>query len=409
MRKAWLAAAVTAAGLAAAGWWGLHRWRERQMAPVVRASVPPPPDLGAWPEAYAARVRAATAAAGRLEQPRAALGELACLYHANGCYREAQQAERGLLALEPKNARWAYYLADCCQNLGDMDGTRKYLELTLRLAPYYAVTRLKLAELLLKLGRADEAVRQYQWRLTLVPNDPYALLGLARIALSAGNRTEALRHLETITRTSPSFSPAHNLLYEIFTQMGDPARAAQHRQLGSAAGRFIEATDPLLYRVYAWSFDPYRLEVQGGGRLQARELEAALPFYEKAARRAPGDGPARVALAGIYAQLNRPDDARATLEAGLAAAPDNATLCRSLAQLLRRQKRTAEAIAVLQRGIGRRPAEPALFEALGAAFEEAGRREEARQAFERGLGLARRANDPGSIARFEAFLAGPAK
>ena len=374
MRSAWLIAAVLLAGLAGTGWWGVHRWRERQQAPVVRAAIPPLPDLSAWPEAYAARVRAATAAAARLEQPRAALGELACLYHANGCYREAQQVERGLLALEPKNARWAYCLADCCQNLGDMEGTRRYLEATLRLAPYYPVTRLKLAELFLKRGQPDEAGRQYQWRLTLVPNDPYALLGLARIALTAGNRAEALRDLETITRTSPSFSPAHNLLYEIYTEMGDPARAAQHRQLGSSAGRFIEANDPLLYRVYAWSFDAYRLEVQGGGRLQARELAASLPFYEKAVRLAPADAAARQALAGIYDQLDRPADARAALEAGVAANPGDADLYRDLGQLLRRQQRAAEA----------------------------------HQAFQHGLELARRANDAEAIARFEGLLAAPA-
>ena len=370
-----MVAGLVLAGLVAAGGWGWRRWRERQQAPIVRAAIPPLPDLSAWPEAYAARVRAATAAAARLEQPRAALGELACLYHANGCYREAQQVELGLHALEPKNARWAYYLADCCQNLGDMDGTRRYLETTLRLAPYYPVTRLKLAELLLKLGLPDEAGRQYQWRLTLVPNDPYALLGLARIALTAGNRAEALRDLEIITRTSPSFSPAHNMLYEIYGQMGDPARAAQHRQLGSAAGRFIEANDPMLYRVYAWSFDPFRLEVQGGGRLQARELEASLPFYEQAVRLAPQDGPARAALAQVYLQLNRRDDAVAAWREAARLDPQSAGICRD----------------------------------LGQALLAAGRAAEARQAFQRGLELARQAHDPAAIARFEELLAGPPK
>ena len=444
MRKAFLpAAGVLVVCLFASGWYTWHQWRQRLLAPVVRAAVPPVPDLVGWPREYAARVRGATAAASRLEQPLTALSELACLYHANGCYREAQQVERGLHALEPKNAQWSYYLADSCQNLGDMEGTRTFLEKTLQLAPYYAVTRLKLAELFLKQGLTDEAFRQYDWRLALVPNDPYARLGLARIALSAGNRAEAVRSLETIARTSPNFSPAHNLLAELYAQMGDQARATEQRLLGSAAGRFIEANDPLLYKVYAWSFDTYRLEVQGGNRLQTRQLEASLPFYQKAVRLAPQDGSVWDALGNVYQQLNRLDDARAAIEAGLAAAPKTPALYATLAQMLRQQNRIPDAIAVLQRGILQLPALPELRTALGAVFEEAGRHEEAaaayreaarlnpdsaeayrnlgqallgagrkadaRQALDRGLTLARQANDSDAITRFQQLLAEMAK
>ena len=406
MRKASVAAAVAfTACLVACGWYAWSQWRERRMVPIARAAVPSIPDLTGWPLEYAARVRAATAAASRLEQPLKALTELACLYHANNCYREAQQVERGLHILEPKNAQWPYYLADTCQNLGDMEGTRTFLEESLRLAPYYPVTRLKLAELFFKQGLTDEAFSQYEWRLTLVPNDPYALLGLARIALARGNRAEAVQLLETIGRIAPDFSAAHNLLSELYAQMGDQTRADKQRRLGSAAGRFIEANDPLLYKVYAWSFDTYRLDVQGGSRLQARRLEASLPFYEKAVRRAPRDGPACDALGNVYLQLNRLDDARAALEAGLAAAPKTPALYATLAQVLRKQKRIPDAIAVLQRGVLALPDQADLRSALGVALEEAGRTAEARQTLERGLAIARQAGNAESVKNFEPLLA----
>jgi len=372
---AFLACLLVGAGLA----W--HQWRERQMAAIVNAAVPPLPDLSAWPEEFASRVRTATAAAIRLEQPELALTELACLYHANGRYREAQQVERGLRALEPGNVQWAYYLADTCQNLGDMEGTRVFLEESLRLAPHYRLIRLKLADLLMKLGFADEARVQYEWRLTLVPQDPYALLGLARIALQRGDREEARRRLETIVRTSPAFPSAHSLLAELYEQSGDAVRAAEQRRLGSAAGRFIEANDPLLYKVYAWSFDGYRLDVQGGRSLQARQLEASLPFYRKAVRLAPSDGAAHAALGYIYLQLDRPAEARAAFEAGLTAAPRTPALYSALAGLLRAQKRNADAVAALQRGVRALPAAPELRTALGAELEAGGRPEEAAAAY----------------------------
>ena len=319
-RSRLVALVLVLSGLAVAAF-AWHQRKLLQISAVVRAAVSPLPDLAMWPPEYAARVRGATAAANRIEQPLEALSELACLYHANALYREAQQAERGLHALEPKNAQWAYYLADTCQNLGDMEGTRTFLEEILRLAPHYPVTRLKLADLCLKQGLTDEAIHHYEWRLTLVPNDPYAQLGLARIAEQRGNRAEALRLFEIIVRTSPNFPSAHSMLAELYAQGGNEARAAEERRLGSAAGRFIEANDPLLYRVYAWSFDSFRLDAQGGSRLQVRQLEAALPFYEKAARLAPRDSLACDALGNVYLQLKRLDDARATLEAGLAVAP----------------------------------------------------------------------------------------
>jgi tetratricopeptide (TPR) repeat protein len=371
MRKAQVVAiGALVAGLAAGTAFAWHRRNLRQVTAVVRAAVPPIPDLATWPREYAARVRGATAAASRLEQPLKALSELACLYHANALYREAQQAEHRLHTLEPKNAQWAYYLADTCQNLGDMDGTRTFLEETLRLAPHYPVTRLKLADLCFKLGLTDDAFRQYEWRLTLAPNDPYALLGLARIAEQRGNRAEALRLFKIIVRTSLGFPSAHSLLAEFYAQGGDQARADEERRLGSAAGRFIEANDPFLYRVYAWSFDPYRLDAQGGSRLQVRQLEASLPFYEKAARLAPRDSSVCDALGNVYLQLSRLDEARTALEAGVAEAP----------------------------------ATPALYSTLAQVLLAAGRKTDARKTIERGLIAAQKAGDTELVARFEQLL-----
>lgn len=373
--------------LVAGACYGWLQSRERQRASLVRAAVPPIPNLAAWPREYASRVRAATAAANRLEQPTAALSELAGLYHANDRYREAQQAEGGLHALEPKNPQWTYLLADACGKLGDVEGQRALLERTLQLAPYYAPTRIKLAELLLKLGLPDEARAQYEWRLTLAPKDPYGRLGLARIALQRGDRITALRYLEAITSDYPDFPSAHNLLAEIYANMGEMARADAQRRLSGGTGEWREADDPWLSRIYAWSFDPYRLENLGGNRLQSRQLEASLPFYEKAVRLAPGDGSAYDALGNLYRQLSRLDDAAASLRAGLAAAPRTAELYSTLAQVLRKQGKVGGAIAVLQRGIGELPAQPELRCDLGAVLEENGRREEAAAAYREAVRL----------------------
>ena len=380
-RRKRMVALGLAAGVAAGAWLLWHQWRERARAAVVAASVPPVPDLAAWPREYAARVREATAAARRFEQPVAALGELAALYPANDCYRQADQVERGLLALEPGNARWAYDLADTCGKLGDSDGQRAFLERTFQLAPYYPNVRIKLADLLLKAGELDAARAHYEWRLTLAPSDPYGRLGLARIALQRGDRATALKYLEAIARDNPDFPSAHNLLAEVYANLGDAARAAEQRKLSGGTGEWREAEDPWLAGVYAFSFDAYRLEILGGARQQARQLQASLPFYQQAVRLAPGDELAYDALGNVYLQLNEPDRAMATLEAGLAAKPQTAALYATLARVHRKQGNTAQAVAVLQKGIAARPAAPELRFDLGALLEEGGRREEAVAAY----------------------------
>jgi HemY protein len=358
------------------------RTRSHRIDPEqVRAATPAIPDLAGWPREFAAKVRAATAAAERREQPLRALSELAFLYHANGFFREAEQVERGLHALEPRNADWLYLLADVCHSIGDMAGTEQFLARTVEVDPKHHVAHLKLADLLFKRGQASAAARHYETRLALVPRDPYARFGLARIALYQRDGDGARRQLEWIATHCPDFPTAHNVLAGIYEQTGEHRRAAEERERGLNAGRFRAAEDPLIDRLYAWSCDPYRLEVLGAMRMQAGQLQQSLPFYEKAVELAPRDGPARDALAEVYLQLGRFEDARAALDAGIAATPDYPPLYSTMAGLLRRQSKHAEAIAILQRGLRALPESSELYNDIGISLEAAGRQAEAINAY----------------------------
>jgi len=359
---------------AAVGW---RWWRGRQEAAAVRAALPAVPDLAAWPRAYAVRVRVATAAARRNGQPAAALRELALLYHANGRYREAAEAERGLRALEPGNARWAYLLADASEKLGDADAERSWLETTLRLAPYYAAARLRLADLLLKLGFPDQARAQYERCLALAPGEPHARLGLARLALDGGDRAGGTRELEALVREHPDFPAAHNLLAEAYALAGDTKREEEERRHGGSTGEGQGVDDPWLRWMYAWSFDPFRIELAGGVDAQAQVLATVLPFYEAVAREDPDNAAACEALGGMDLQLNRPDDAATVLERGIERAPQAAELYAAFARTRRRQGRGPEAVDVLRRGMRVAPAAPVLPYEMGTLLESEGRRAEA--------------------------------
>ncbi len=367
-------AGVCVAAAALIGW---RVSQERWVEAVVKEAVPAVPDLSAWPHGSAAQVRAATAVASRFEQPVAALTELAGLYHANGCYREAAQVERGLLTFEPKNGRWTYLMADASEKLNDPEAQRSLLEATLRLAPYYATTRIKLAELLLKMGLPDEARAQYEWRLTLVPGDPYARLGLARIASQAGDRVAAVKYLEAIVAEHPVFPAARNLLSQIYGEMGDATRAEEQRRLSGATGEWRDPEDPWMDGVYTWGFDPYHFNKIDGTPLQARRLDASLAFYTRAVRKSPDDGRLYDAIGQIDLQLGRLDAAAATLESGLAAAPATAALYSTLSRVRSLQGQGPASIAVLRRGVAAAPGAPGLRCDLGSVLEAGGSRDEA--------------------------------
>jgi tetratricopeptide (TPR) repeat protein len=375
------------AGLLAGAASGWHWARERQRARIVRAALPPIPDLSSWPSDYAVRVRVATAAANGRGQPEAALRELALLYHANVRYREAAEAERGLLTLEPRDGRWAYLLADACEKLGDTDGQRTFLERTLRQAPYYAAARIHLADLLLKLGFPDRARAQYERYLAMVPGEPHARLGLARLELDGGDREAGVAALAALLRDHPNFVAARNLLSEVYASEGDRKRATEERRLSGATGEGQEIDDPWLRWMYAWSFDPYRIELAGGADAQRRVIETTLPFYEAAARLAPGDGGACDALGGVDLQLNRLNAAAAVLEGGIARMPGSAELYDTLARTLRRQGRLPEALETLRRGRLAAPSAPVLPYDQGSLLEAQGHREAAVAAYGEALRL----------------------
>lgn len=355
-----------AALVAAAGWFGWREWRGRKLAAVVRASVPTIPDLTAWPPAYAVLLREATAAARQGLQPVTALGEIARLYHANGCYRQAERAERGLHTIDPDNVKWTYLLADTCDMRGDASTERQYLVAALQAAPYYAPIRLRIANLLFNQGDDTDAAIHYQWLLTMVPGDPAAHLGLARIALQNGNRRRAIAELNAITRDHPTYAAAHNLLADIYATAGDKARAAEQRRLSGSSGEFLGTDDPWLTRVYAWSFDPDRQAFEGSPETRVQLMAAALPFYRCAASAAPHSGLALAAVGSLYLQIGRLTEARTALEAGLKSDPRMPELYLLLAEVLRKQDRAADAINVLRRGIRALPNRPDLRRGLDA-------------------------------------------
>lgn len=383
MRRLLLPFALVLNVAAAALLW--HAWQQQNELAALRRAIPPVPDLSGWPRVFADRVRLDSLPSQRRGDEFGVVQELALLYHANGFNAQAEQLEREIRKHRTHDAPWAYYLADLRLAAGDSREAEALLLETIQLDSSYAPAELKLGDLLLRLGRYSEAATHYESRLRLVPNDPYARLGLARVDQQQGKDASAVSRLENLVAMSPRFGTAHNLLSELYRLRGDIRKTEEHARLGSEAGRFREAEDPWMSKLAGWSYDPYRLQVLGATEMQTGRLQASLPFYEKSLELNPSDGSAYDALADVYAQLDRVDDARKTLERGLVAAPKNRTLYSTLSQILRKQQRKEEAVALLRRGLTVLPDDPELYNDLGVALDDVGRSTEATQAYRKAV------------------------
>jgi len=377
----WLPAGLAAVFLAL-GTSAALSWRQHQLVARIQAALPALPDLSGKPAELAERLAKAQAQA-RSPRNRTALAgvaELGRLYQANACVTEAETCWRLLLAAQPREARWGYYLADLRRTAGDNAEMIALMERTTRLAPDYSPAWLHLADLQLKSNQLADAERNYQQRLALLPGDPYARLGLTRVALQEGRRDQARSLVEQLVKDVPEFSSAHNLFAEMLATAGEQATASQERWLGRNTTRFREAADPWMDELSDWCYDFERLCVLGSIETQTHHRDRASALYERAIRLRPDDAGGYELLASMYLEADDPAKARDTLEGALrrlAPSKPSVILYVDLAHAYRSLKQPAEAVRVIRLGMDRLGDQYELFDGLGVALGDLGRHEEA--------------------------------
>jgi HemY protein len=383
---------MVAAALAATGG---RTWRQHRAVERVQSALPPLPSLDGKPTELTQKILAAEAKGRSRDDALAGVIELGRLYHANGFTREAEACWRLLQAEQPREARWAYYLANLRRLASDYPEMTAELERTVKLAPDYAPAWLQLAELQFKTGHLDVAAGYYQQRLALLPSDPYARLGLARIASQSGRRDEARQLLEQLLKDNPKFSTGHNLYAEILAATGNETEANRHRLIGRESGRFREADDPWLEELQPWCYDYGQLCNYGTIEYQTSHGDRGKALFERAIKLRPNEPTAYEQLGILYLQLNDAAKAREVLETGLARARDSKPSILfyvNLSRAYRALKLSAESIGIIRRGLAEAGDQFELYDALGVALGDAGNYEEAVTAFHRAIAI--NPNDP---------------
>lgn len=367
--------------IATGGWAAWQVWQQQRTARIVRAAVPPLPDLSRWPpplKSELARVDTALRTSRDAVRP---LGELAVLYQVNGFMAEAATTLHALRRLEPQNPRWPYLLADLRLRTGDKAAAVNELETTLGLDPKYVPAWLRLGETREELGQIEAARASFERVRTLAPDDlrgAYALVALE--AAHGGASKDVDRKLAELLRTYPRIRQLHELRADVLRALGDRASAERERRAAENCDLYLDTSDPWLDELLAHCFDSTRLIVR------AAELGREGRFAEDEAllKRAAALAPYCEAnpflwefLSNLYLKTNRPAEARAALEKAVADFPDEPRMPEMLAQLLRTLHAPDEAAGVMQQALAKWPRRGSLHAILGYARRDAGKADEA--------------------------------
>ncbi len=350
-------------------------WRRHEALGHVRAGLPASPDTRTLPAMLVERLAQAKLQANTGATTLQGAAELGRLYHASGFPREAGICWELLLAAQPNEARWSYYLADLRRVASDYTGMAELLARTTELAPTYSPAWLQLADLQFKTGQTADAARSYQQRLALLPGDPYARLGLARVALQEGQRAQARGLIELLVKETPGFSPGHNLYAEILAADGAAQDVDRQRWLGRETGRFRAADDPWLDELGAWCFNYEQLCIRGTVEFQTKHGDRGKAYFERAIQLQPDALTAYSLLGALHLEQNDSAKAQEVLEAGLQRVGNTKPAVMyyvDLSRAYRELKQPVEAVRVARQGLAVLGRQYELYDALGVSLGDSG-------------------------------------
>jgi tetratricopeptide (TPR) repeat protein len=242
--------------------------------------------------------------------------------------------------------RRAHILADRALALGGLDHHEEAIEearKALELAPQSAIVNHVMGFVLNLAGRPSEAVEPIEKALELDPSLTQALRTLAIVKAVAGKNDEAIEILKRALQRNPMDSGAILQLSVLYIDKGEHAQAvdllapylqatpqdvrALNNQGLALRGlkRFDDAHKVLKRASRLKDGDP--LILTNLGQAEAR------PLHEEALRSLPGDARLLANYGMCLAALGETDRARETLDAALAANPDNAEALEARAKL----------------------------------------------------------------------------
>lgn len=278
---------------------------------------------------------------------------------------------QGIVERSPNTANYRYNLGRAFYATGNLDGAGREMTETLRLQSGYNLARLFLADISQRRGQFPEAQRYAEEVLAVDPGNVRAGLSRAISLLSNRNNGEARAELNRLLRDHPDQK-------EIQLQMG---------MLELAERRYAEA-DRIFARYYGTGVSDLRaLSGLVESSIARNQLGQAARLLEAELQRAPGAVPLRMALAQVYRQAGRTDDALAQYQQVLKTSPQLVDVHLSVGQLLERKGDLNGALAEFKRASELDPASAPAAGFMAQVLANLGRNDDAIASYRASLKL----------------------
>jgi tetratricopeptide (TPR) repeat protein len=163
-------------------------------------------------------------------------------------YREAAEAYRQAIKIDPYNAADAYYaLGLVYRDWGKADDEIQAYKQAIRLRPDYVSAFERLAAQYFKSKKYGEAIETFKQVATLKPADPSVQNSIGETYLAMGKLTEALEPLRQAIRLKPDFGRAYFNLGKCFLSLGNrDAALEQYNILQSIDADWAEKLNGLI-------------------------------------------------------------------------------------------------------------------------------------------------------------------
>ena len=366
--RLWLAAAAVAASLIL----------PRCSGGPAEAIAVPDPDLDGM-EPQVAELLRRTREQLLADRTAEGWGELASVYDAHGLLVEAETCYRKAKRLDPSDFRWTYLLAVVREIQGaDVPEIEALFAGAADLRPDYAPIHVRLGDALSLRGEHAAARGAFARAIRLTPDGAVAHRGMGLVLLGLGNAEEALRHLDRAAELEPRDLTAQAGLAQAHMRLGRPERAREALQRSGDLQRINAFDDPVYgAQVFMRSVSSSRAFARAQAAIRIGAYAQAIDDLQAVLQARPEDASAHYWLGVAYGESGRVEPATSHLSRAVELAPGMVDARLRLARLLLQQDRPAEAAVQYERAAALKPLDADGHYGLGRAYEDRGRTAEA--------------------------------
>ena len=319
-----------------------------------------------------------------------------------GKAREAAEAYRKAVQLDPNNAQWQYNLSLALARLGDREGQIKALQRALQIDPNVATTHNDLGLAYLSEGKINEAEREFRAALEIDPKSAEAQNNLGVVYNQQGKDSEASALFRQATESDPNYARAFVNLGVLMARRGDLPAAKEQIQralkissndvgaltaLGMVEGKMNHHQESIEAFRQVASLRPESSDAHlnlGIALADQYDLQGALREFSEAIREAPDYAPAFYNKGRVLYDLDHKQEALPFLETACRLQPDYPPALYLLALVL---GASPKALDVLDRLVTIDPENAEAHHLLGQNLLRAGKTKEAIEHWETAVRL----------------------